>query len=90
VAAGQGLSVAHLSTGTYQVTITAAACAHGSNAPTVTVAGAPPSGQPPGLAPVAWYATTGLNQQFMVFTGELGNNGFTATDDSFTVMDACT
>ena len=43
---GQGLSVQHVSAGTYQVTITAPACAHGSNAPVITVSDSnPPAGQ---------------------------------------------
>ena len=54
---GRALSVQHVSAGTYQVTITAPACAHGANAPVVTVADAnPPGGQTAGAFPVAWYA----------------------------------
>jgi len=88
--AGQGLSVQHLSAGTYQVTITAPACAHGSNAPVVTVSdGNPPAGQTAGAFPVAWIAATGANQQFMVFTGVVANTYFTPTDHTFTVMDTC-
>ena len=41
---GQGLSVQHVSAGTYQVTITAPACAHGSNAPVMTVSDSIPRG----------------------------------------------
>src|SRR6185437_13505026 len=52
VAFGQGLSVQRLSAGTYEVTITSAACAHGSNAPMVTVSDGPPTG---GAFPVSWY-----------------------------------
>jgi len=90
VTSGQGLSVQHLSAGTYQVTITASACAHGSNAPVITVSDAnPPSGQEAGAFPVAWYESTALNQQFMVFTGDVVTGSFTASDHSFTVMDAC-
>jgi hypothetical protein len=85
IVAGQGLSVAHLSTGTYQVTVTAAACAHGSNAPVVTVSGAS-QGM---TAPIAWYGSTGANQQFMVFTGDIGGGGFSPGDHTFTVMDTC-
>ena len=45
--AGQGLSVQHVSAGTYQITITAPACAHGTNAPVVTVSDSnPPGGRP--------------------------------------------
>jgi hypothetical protein len=86
---GQGLSVQHLSAGTYQVTITAPACAHGSNAPVVTVSDSSQPGGHAGAFPVAWYGTTGLNQQFMVFTGEVVSGSFSPTDLPFTLMDAC-
>ena len=85
VVSGQGLSVQHVSTGSYQVTVTDPACAHGSNAPVVTVSGAAQGG----AAPYAWYGSTGLNEQFMVFTGDVGSSGFTASDHTFTVLDSC-
>ena len=88
--AGQGLSVQHVSGGTYQVTITAPACASGSNAPAVTVSDSnPPGGQAAGAFPIAWYATTGSNQRFMVFTGVVVGGSFSPSDHAFTVMDAC-
>ena len=88
--AGQGLSVQHMSAGTYQVTITAPACAHGSNAPVVTVSdGNPPAGQAAGAFPLAWIAATGLNEQFMVFTGVVVDDSFTPTDHTFMIMDTC-
>jgi hypothetical protein len=87
---GQGLSVQHVSAGTYQVTITAAACAQAANAPTITVSdGNPPAGQVAGAFPVAWYESTGSNQRFTVFTGVAVGGSFTPTDHTFTVMDAC-
>jgi hypothetical protein len=86
VAFGQGLSVQHVSAGTYVVTITAAACAHGSNAPVVTVSDGPPTG---GTFPVSWYQSTGINQQFDVFTGVVSGSALTLTDHTFTVMDTC-
>lgn len=90
VASGQGLSVQHVSAGTYQVTVTAPACAQGSNAPVVTVSDAnPPAGQAAGSFPVAWYGSTGANQTFMVFTGDVANASFTPSDHTFTVMDTC-
>jgi len=90
VASGQGLSVQHVGVGTYQVTITAPACAQGSNAPVITVSDSnPPGGQAGGAFPVAWYGYTGLNQQFMVFTGDVVGGSFTASDHTFTVMDSC-
>src|SRR6185437_7870935 len=81
VAFGQGLSVQHLSAGTYEVTITAPACAHGLNAPVVTVSDGPPTG---GAFPVSWYQSTGSNQQFDVFTGVSSSGVFTLTDHTFT------
>jgi len=88
--AGQGLSVQHLSAGTYQVTITAPACANGANAPVITVSdGNPPAGLVAGAFPVAWYESTGSNQEFMVFTGVVAGGSFTPTDHTFTVMDTC-
>jgi hypothetical protein len=87
---GQGLSVQHVSVGAYQVTITAAACAHGSNAPVITVSDTnPPGGKMAGAFPVAWYQSTGLNQQFMVFTGVVVGGSFAPSDHIFTVMDTC-
>jgi hypothetical protein len=87
---GQGLSVQHVSVGTYQVTITAPECAHGSNAPVITVSDTnPPGGQVAGAFPVAWYRSTGSNQQFNVFTGVVSGGFFTPTDHAFTVMDTC-
>lgn len=87
IASGQGLSVQHVSAGTYQVTITSTAGAHGSNAPVITVSDAPPAGS--GAFPVAWYGSTGLNQGFMVFTGDVAGGSFTPADHTFTVMDSC-
>ncbi len=90
VVAGQGLAVQHLSTGTYQVTITAPACAHGANAPLISVSDTdPPGGQVAGAFPVAWYESTGINQHFSVFTGVVAGGSFTPTDHTFTVMDTC-
>jgi hypothetical protein len=90
VASGQGLSVQHVSAGTYKVTITAAACAHGANAPVISVSDTnPPGGEVAGAFPVAWYESTGLNQQFNVFTGVVAGASFTPTDHTFTVMDTC-
>lgn len=88
VVSGQGLSVEHLGTGKYQVTITAPQCAQRANAPVITVSDAnPPGGHTSGF-PVAWYGSTGLNQQFMVFTGVVDPT-FAASDHTFTVMDVC-
>ena len=91
VVSGQGLSVQHVGAGTYQVTITAPQCAHGANAPVISVSDTyPPGGQASGAFPVAWYqSTSGLNQQFMVFTGVVVSSSFAPTDHTFTVMDTC-
>jgi hypothetical protein len=87
---GQGLSVQHVSTGTYQVTITASTCANGLNAPVITVSDTnPPGGQAAGAFPVGWFASTGSNQRFMVFTGVVVGGSFSPSDHAFTVMDAC-
>jgi hypothetical protein len=90
VAFGAGLSVQHVSPGTYQVTITAPACAQASNAPVITVSESSAPGGQSGAFPVAWYGSTGLNQQFMVFTGIAYQGSFALTDQTFTVMDTCT
>jgi hypothetical protein len=87
--AGQGLAVQHISAGTYQVTITAPLCAHGSNAPLVSVSDTGQPGGQAGAFPVAWYGSTGINQTFMVFTGVVVGGSFTPTDHTFTVMDTC-
>jgi hypothetical protein len=90
VISGQGISVQHIGLGTYQVTITAPACAQARNAPVVTVADAnPPSGHTAGAFPIAWYGTTGVNDQFPLFTGDVVGGSFAASDHSFTVMDTC-
>jgi hypothetical protein len=86
---GQGLSVQHVSAGTYQVTITAPACAQGSNAPVITVSDTGTPGGQGGAFPVAWFQSTGSNQQFMVFTGDVVGGSFTPSDHAFTVMDSC-
>jgi hypothetical protein len=90
IVSGQGLAVQHISAGTYQVTITAPACAHATNAPVISVSDAnPPAGQSAGAFPVAWYGSTGSNQVFDVFTGVVVGGSFTPTDHTFTVMDTC-
>jgi hypothetical protein len=88
---GEGLSVQRLSTGTYEVTVTDPTCSRTTGAPVVTVADAEPSRLSPGAFPVAWYGTTGANQQFMVFTGLVtpGSTGFSPTDHTFDILDAC-
>ena len=90
VLSGQGLSVEHVSAGTYQVTVTAAGCAQGFNAPVVSLSDAyPPNGQGAGAFPVAWVGDTGTNQQFTVHTGVVVGGSFTPTDHTFNLQDAC-
>jgi len=90
VAFGQGISVQHQGTGMYEVTITASACAQSSNAPVVTVSDSdPPVGETSGF-PEAWFQSTGLNDQFMVFTGVVVGGNFTGTDHTFDIIDVCT
>jgi hypothetical protein len=87
---GRGLSVQRVSAGNYQVTITDPACAHGSNAPVVSVSDSnPPAGQSAGAFPVAWYGTTVTNEQFTVFTGVVVAGSFTTTDHTFDLQDTC-
>lgn len=89
VFAGQGVSVAHPSSGTYQVTVTAPACANKVNSPTVSVSDAnPPNGQGAGAFPVAWIEGS-LNQQFNVVTGIVAGGAFTPTDHTFYIHDSC-
>jgi hypothetical protein len=87
---GSGISAQHVSAGTYQITITAPACAGRANAPTITVSDSnPPAGQTAGAFPTAWIGESVTNQQFTVFTGVVTGGVFTAGDHSFTVQDAC-
>jgi hypothetical protein len=84
-----GISAQRLSTGTYQITLTASACAGKENAPTVTVSDAnPPNGQTAGAFPVAWVADAGVGP-FTVYTGVVVNGTFTPTDHTFNVQDVC-
>jgi hypothetical protein len=92
VLVGEGVSVQHLGAGKYQVTITAQACAQRTNAPTISVSDTEPGSLQSGVFPVAWYGSTGVNQQFMVFTGVASGNPtltFTPSDLPFDVMDTC-
>jgi hypothetical protein len=90
VASGQGISVQRLSVGSYELTISAPACAQGFNAPVVSVSDAyPPNGQGPGAFAVAWVGDTATNQQFTVTTGVVASGLFMPTDHTFNVVDAC-
>jgi hypothetical protein len=88
--AGDGITATHVSAGTYQITVTAPACADKQNAPVVTVADAnPPGGQLAGTFPVAWATVAPLRQPFMVYTGDVVSGTFTASDHSFNIQDVC-
>jgi hypothetical protein len=90
VFAGQGISVQHLSVGTYQLTITATACTQKTNSPVVTVNDAnPPIGHGAGAFPTAWVNPVSGSNVFDVFTGVVTSGSFTPSDDQFDVMDQC-
>lgn len=90
VVSGNGLSVEHVSGGTYRVTVSSPGCAAGFNAPTVTVSDSnPPAGDPAGAFPVAWIEGGGTQQAFTVVTGVVTSGTFTATDHTFDIQDAC-
>jgi hypothetical protein len=88
--AGSGVSVQHVSAGTYSVTITSPACAQRWNAPTVAVSDVnPASGQSAGAFPATWVQDTGPNERFTVYTGVVVGGMFTATDHIFNLQDVC-
>ena len=92
VNAEHGLSIEHVSSGTYQVTVTDPVCAHRINAPTISVSDSAPGSVPGDVFPVAWYGATIANQQFMVYTGVASSSSsltFTPTDLPFDVLDTC-
>jgi hypothetical protein len=88
---GHGITVQHISAGTYQITATPTQCAQGlSTAPVVSVSDAPtPNGQAAGAFPVAWVGDAG-GGTFKVTTGVVVGGTFTATDRPFNVQVACT
>jgi hypothetical protein len=84
-----GISAQRLSAGTYQITVTAQACADKQNAPTVTISDAnPPNGQTAGAFPVAWVEDAGVGP-FTVYTGVVLGGAFTPTDHTFNVQAVC-
>jgi len=89
VVAGQGLTVDHVSTGTYQVTVTDPVCAAGVNAPVVSVSDAnPPNGQSAGAFATSWYGAISQNE-FDVFTGVVASGDFAPSDLTFDIRDTC-
>jgi hypothetical protein len=89
VVAGQGISVARVSAGDYQITVTASACQSTFNAPVVSVSDSyPPNGEGAGAFPVAWVGDS-ASSQFNVDTGVVVNGQFQPTDHTFNVQDTC-
>ncbi len=85
-----GLTATHVSAGTYQITVTASACADKQNAPVVTLSDSnPPGGQTAGAFPVAWVGVEGFGPTFMVYTGDVVNGTFTPSDHAFNLQDVC-
>jgi hypothetical protein len=87
---GHGITVQHVSSGTYRVTATPAQCAQGLTAPVVSVSDSnPPAGQTSGAFPVAWVGDAG-GGTFMVTTGVVVSGSFTPVDRPFNVQVPCT
>lgn len=87
---GHGITVQHISAGTYQLTATPAQCAQGVSAAVVSVSDSnPPAGQVVGAFPVAWVGDAG-GGTFTVHTGVVVSGSFTATDHTFNVQVPCT
>jgi hypothetical protein len=84
---GHGISVQHVSTGTYSVTATPSQCAQASPGPTVTVDTGPPGALPAGGFPVAW--ETFNRNKFTVYTGVVVGGSFTPSDEAFNVQVPC-
>ena len=89
-AASSGISSTLESTGTYQITVTAPACAGKINDPEVAVSDSnPPGGQSAGAFPVAWVALQANSSTFTVYTGDVVAGTFTPEDETFTIQDVC-
>jgi hypothetical protein len=84
-----GITATHTGTGTYQITVTAPACANKDNAPVVSISDAnPPSGHTAGAFPVAWVENS-LGGPFTVYTGVTAGGTFSPTDETFNIQDTC-
>jgi hypothetical protein len=87
---GHGITVQHVSAGTYRITATPAQCAQGVTAPVVSVSDSnPPAGQTAGAFPVAWVGDAG-GGTFTVTTGVVASGSFTPLDRPFNVQVPCT
>lgn len=88
-AGARGISVQHISTGTYNLNITPPECAQVTDAPTVTVdSGSPPLGVSAGAFPVAWESFRSRTT-FTIYTGVVTGGSFTPTDEAFSVQVPC-
>jgi hypothetical protein len=88
-AGARGITVQHVSLGTYNVIATPSQCTQVADAPTVTINAGPPTGAPPvGAFPVAWETFTSRNK-FTVSTGVVLGGNFTLTDEAFNVQVPC-
>ena len=89
---GQGATVRHTGTGTYQVVVTARGCAGAlNNAPMVTVNDTYPPGVLVGSSfPYAWAQNySSGDKAFGVYTGVIVNGSFTPANVSFDFEDSC-
>jgi len=91
VAASYGISATRVSAGTYQVSITAPACAGKVDVPQVTVSDLnPPAGQFSGASAVAWVLDVSApGVPFTVYTGDVVGGTFTPSDHTFNIQDVC-
>ena len=88
-AGARGITVQHVATGAYNLSVTVPACAQVTDAPTVTVdTAAPPLGAPAGAFPVAWESFNSRTA-FTIHTGVVIGGSFTATDEAFSVQVPC-
>lgn len=85
----RGVAVQHVSSGTYNLTVTTPQCARVTDAPTITVdTASPPLGTPTGAFPVAWESFRSRTT-FTVYTGVVAGGSFTPTDEAFSVQVPC-
>jgi len=88
-AGARGISVQHVSTGTYNLTATPAQCGRVTDAPSVTVNTAvPPNGPSRVGFAVAWESFRSRTT-FTVYTGVVDRGTFTPTDEAFNVQVPC-
>lgn len=90
-AGGHGITVQHVSTGSYRVTATPVQCAQApASPPVVSVSDSnPPAGQAAGTFPVAWVGDA-VGATFTVTTGIVASGTFAPADITFNVQVPCT